>query len=44
MMQDDAYNAYVKANSIGENPNVDTRDGQTPIGLKVRCLARTCTV
>ncbi|TFK92421.1 cysteine proteinase [Polyporus arcularius HHB13444] len=37
---DDAYNAYVKVNSIGENPNLDTRDGQTPIGLKN--LGATC--
>lgn len=35
MVQDDAYEAYIKAHSVGENPNVDTRDGQTPIGLKV---------
>ncbi|KAI0721718.1 cysteine proteinase [Cerioporus squamosus] len=37
---DDAYKSYLKTNSIGENPNMDTRDGQTPIGLKN--LGATC--
>ncbi len=33
--EDDAYEAYIKANPIGYNPLVDSRDGHTPIGLKV---------
>ena len=33
--EDDAYEAYLKANSIGENPHFESRDGQMPIGLKV---------
>ncbi|KAI0362032.1 cysteine proteinase [Trametes cingulata] len=35
-----AYEAYVKAHDLGENPNESTRDGSTPVGLKN--LGATC--
>ncbi|TBU50715.1 cysteine proteinase [Dichomitus squalens] len=37
---EDAYEEYLKVYDIGENPMLDARDGQTPIGLKN--LGATC--
>ena len=33
--EEEAYEAYIKASKFGDNPIIDSRDGQTPIGLKV---------
>ncbi|CDO68332.1 hypothetical protein BN946_scf184799.g59 [Trametes cinnabarina] len=35
---DRAYDAYIKAHELGENPNLHSRGSLTPIGLKVRVL------
>ncbi|KAI0748066.1 cysteine proteinase [Daedaleopsis nitida] len=37
---DGAYESYIKTNQIGNNPVSESRDGQTPIGLKN--LGATC--
>ena len=39
--KDKAYEAYLKVYDLGENPLLDARSGQTPVGLKASYLIPT---